>query len=217
MYSSVVYWCEKWKQSWEDQLQHSVGKSRPLVTTLWWFYCTVAHDVLYQMPSSLLFLCSFPSSAVTLLVGQQDGYLACKSLLHWSPEDSVFGTWPPRGLMPGKKVGLKSWLCVCSSAVCSWTWQRETNTTSTVCYRNVPPTCRRLLRTHGWALLLTTILGIYVYIRWSDVPCLGCSTIAILWGNTVVLCVVKWWRFVALFEWNWISWFKKMSVLSPSY
>ena len=30
------------------------------------------------------------------------------------------------------------------------------------------------------------------------------------------LCEVKWWRFVALFEWNWISWFKKMSVLSLS-
>jgi len=24
--------------------------------------------------------------------------------------------------------------------------------------------------------------------------------IAILWGNTVVLCVVNWWGFVALFE-----------------
>jgi len=30
----------------------------------------------------------------------------------------------------------------------------------------------------------------------------GRNTIAISWGNTVVLCVVKWWRFVALFEWN---------------
>ena len=29
--------------------------------------------------------------------------------------------------------------------------------------------------------------------------------------------VVKWWRFVALFESNWISWFKDMSVLSLSY
>ena len=31
-------------------------------------------------------------------------------------------------------------------------------------------------------------------------------------GQHVALCVVKWWRFVALFESNWISWFKKMSV-----
>jgi len=29
--------------------------------------------------------------------------------------------------------------------------------------------------------------------------------------------LVKWWRFVALFESNWISWFKKMSVLLLSY
>jgi len=28
----------------------------------------------------------------------------------------------------------------------------------------------------------------------------GRNTIAILWGNTFVLCVVKRWRFVALFE-----------------
>jgi len=28
----------------------------------------------------------------------------------------------------------------------------------------------------------------------------GRNTIAILWGNTVVLCVVKWWGFVALLE-----------------
>jgi len=31
----------------------------------------------------------------------------------------------------------------------------------------------------------------YIYAR---------NRIAILWGNTVVLCVVKWWRFFALFE-----------------
>jgi len=31
------------------------------------------------------------------------------------------------------------------------------------------------------------------------------------------MCAVKWWRFVVLFESNWISWFKKMSVLSLSY
>jgi len=36
-------------------------------------------------------------------------------------------------------------------------------------------------------------------------------------GQQVVLCVVKWWGFDALFESNWISRFKKMSVLSLSY
>jgi len=36
-------------------------------------------------------------------------------------------------------------------------------------------------------------------------------------GQHVVLCVVRWWRFVALFKSNWTSWFKKMSVLSLSY
>ena len=36
-------------------------------------------------------------------------------------------------------------------------------------------------------------------------------------GQLVVLCVVKWWRFVVLLESNWIGWFTKMSVLSLSY
>ena len=35
-------------------------------------------------------------------------------------------------------------------------------------------------------------------------------------GQHGVLCKVKWRRFVALFRENWISWFKKMSVLSLS-
>ena len=56
---------------------------------------------------------------------------------------------------------------------------------------------------------------------------IGRSYVTYLWsqcdrhfvGQHVVLWVVKlkWWRFVALFESNWISWFKKMSVLSLSY
>jgi len=45
----------------------------------------------------------------------------------------------------------------------------------------------------------------------------GRNTIAILKVNTVVLCVVKWRRFIALFEWNWIRWFKKMSTQALSY
>jgi len=28
----------------------------------------------------------------------------------------------------------------------------------------------------------------------------GRSMIAILWSNTVILCVVKWWKFVGLFK-----------------
>ena len=56
-------------------------------------------------------------------------------------------------------------------------------------------------------------------------PTLGRSDVTYLWsqcdhhfvGQHVALCVVKWWRFVTLFESNWISWFKKMSVPSLSY
>ena len=60
-----------------------------------------------------------------------------------------------------------------------------------------------------------------LYIGWSDVTYLWPQCDRHFVGQHVVLCVVKWWikwwRFVALFEWNWISWFKKMSVLSLSY
>jgi len=45
----------------------------------------------------------------------------------------------------------------------------------------------------------------------------GRNMIAILWGNTVVLCIVQWWRLATLFEENWICWCKNMSVLSLSY
>jgi len=57
----------------------------------------------------------------------------------------------------------------------------------------------------------------HVYIGWSDVTYLWSQCDRHFVGQHVVLCVVKWWRFVALFEWNWISWFKNMSVLSLSY
>jgi len=56
-----------------------------------------------------------------------------------------------------------------------------------------------------------------VYIGWSDVTYLCSQCDRHFVGQHVVLCVVKWWRFVALFESNWISWFKKMSVLLLSY
>jgi len=60
---------------------------------------------------------------------------------------------------------------------------------------------------------------------YPTILCTGWSDVIYLWsqcnrhfvGQHVVLCVVKWWRFVALYEQNWISWFKKMSVLSLSY
>jgi len=32
-------------------------------------------------------------------------------------------------------------------------------------------------------------------------------------GQHIVLCEAKWWRFVASFEWSWITLFKEMSVL----
>ena len=47
--------------------------------------------------------------------------------------------------------------------------------------------------------------------RWSDVTYLWSQCDRHFVGQHVVLCVVKWWRFVALFEYNWISWFKKMA------
>ena len=56
-----------------------------------------------------------------------------------------------------------------------------------------------------------------LYIGWSDVTYLWSQCDCHFVGQHVVLCVVKWWRFVVLFEQNWISWFKKMSVLSLSY
>jgi len=52
-----------------------------------------------------------------------------------------------------------------------------------------------------------------LYIGWSDVTYLWSQCDRHFVGQHVVLCVVKRWRFVALFEQNWISWFKKMSVL----
>jgi len=56
-----------------------------------------------------------------------------------------------------------------------------------------------------------------VYIWWSDVTYLWSQCDRNFVGQHVVLCVVKWWRSVELFESNWISWFQKMSVLSLSY
>jgi len=56
-----------------------------------------------------------------------------------------------------------------------------------------------------------------VYIGWSDVTYLWSQCDRHFVRQHVVLCVAKWWRFVALFQSNWISWFKKMSVLSLSY
>jgi len=52
--------------------------------------------------------------------------------------------------------------------------------------------------------------------RWSDVTYLWSQWDRHFVGQHVVLCIVKLWRFDVLFEWNWISWFKKMSVLSLS-
>jgi len=56
-----------------------------------------------------------------------------------------------------------------------------------------------------------------LHIGWSDVTYLWSQCDRHFVSQHVVLCVVKWWRFVALLESNWISWFKKMSVLSLSY
>jgi len=56
-----------------------------------------------------------------------------------------------------------------------------------------------------------------IYIGWSDVTYLWSQCDRHFVGQHVVLFVVKWWRLVALFEYNWISSFKKMSALSLSY
>ena len=55
-----------------------------------------------------------------------------------------------------------------------------------------------------------------VYIGWSDAAYLWSQCDRHFVGQHVVLCLVKWW-FVALFEQNLISWFKKMSILSLCY
>jgi len=66
-------------------------------------------------------------------------------------------------------------------------------------------------------MLRSLDVNISIYIGWSDVTYLWSQCDRHFVGQHVVLCVVKWWRFVALFEWNWISWFKKISVLSLCY
>ena len=54
---------------------------------------------------------------------------------------------------------------------------------------------------------------VFIYIGWSDVTYLWSQCDRHIVCQHVVVCVVKWWRFVT----NWISWFKKLSVLSLSY
>ena len=56
-----------------------------------------------------------------------------------------------------------------------------------------------------------------LYIGWSDITYLWSQCDRHFVGEHIILCVVKWWSFVASFESNWISWLKKMSVLSLSY
>jgi len=68
-----------------------------------------------------------------------------------------------------------------------------------------------------WLFVKFTVLKWLIYIGWSDVTYLWSQCDRHFVGQHVVLFVVKWWRFVTLFESNWISWFKKMSVLSLSY
>jgi len=70
-----------------------------------------------------------------------------------------------------------------------------------------------------WAFVVTrlSVSNSLEYIGWSDITYLWPQCDRHVVGQHVVPCVVKWWRFVALFESNWISWFKKMSVLSLSY
>jgi len=68
-----------------------------------------------------------------------------------------------------------------------------------------------------WLFVKFTVLKWLIYIGWSDVTYLWSQCNHHFVGQHIVLCVVKWWRFVKLLESNWIGWFKKMSVLSLSY
>jgi len=84
------------------------------------------------------------------------------------------------------------------------------NTTVKLQYAVLPHNIEIVL----WPQITVTLSlhPMYIHrVKWCHI-----SVVAII-GQHVVLCVVKWWRFVALFKQNVISWFKKMSVLSISY
>ena len=51
-------------------------------------------------------------------------------------------------------------------------------------------------------------------VKWRHISVFAMRSPFCIGQHVVLFVVVKWWRFVALFESNWISWSKKMSVLS---
>jgi len=59
----------------------------------------------------------------------------------------------------------------------------------------------------------------WLCIGWSDVTVMcGHIPLSMLWGNTAYCVKLRGEDiYVVLFEWNWISWLKKMSALSLSY
>ena len=79
-----------------------------------------------------------------------------------------------------------------------------------LCYKNGWMRCENSLSVFDY-------VEIWVYFERSDVTYLWSQCNRHFVGQHVVLCVVKWWRLVALLESNWISWFTKMSLLSLSY
>ena len=97
-------------------------------------------------------------------------------------------------------------------------WQRWTGINGTIHWRcqmqgqSLPCRCQKNSRN-----IQTARANYPWYMGWSDVTYLWSQCDRHFVGQHVVLRVVKWWRFVALFESSWISWFKKMFVLSLSY
>ena len=82
----------------------------------------------------------------------------------------------------------------------AWRWQ------SLLCSRR---TWRRCVRRSRYCEMVDTFIADtqqhQLYVTWSDVTYLWSQCNRHSVGQHVVLCVVKWWRFVALFESNWIS------------
>ena len=69
------------------------------------------------------------------------------------------------------------------------------------------------------AYSVTSEYAVMLY-TWTEMTChsvYGHYTISFLWVLRVIMCSVKWWRFVMFFEYKWISQFKKMSIWSLTY
>jgi len=94
---------------------------------------------------------------------------------------------------------------------CAWNYHKRcTEQISSFCYicnASFNATCG-LLCCQDWRKcafawqLLTRDAAVVLYIGWSDLIYLWSQCDRHFVGQHVVLCVVKWWRFIALFESN---------------